>query len=57
MRPGDGVLYQGTHHRHGRLTPNPNSWSAHLFLHWIDRNGDYAAEAFDRPALQRAAGR
>jgi len=30
---------------------------AHLFLHWIDRNGDYAAEAFDRPALQRAAGR
>ncbi|CAN5386163.1 hypothetical protein BH10PSE15_BH10PSE15_09200 [soil metagenome] len=25
MRPGDGVLYQGIHHRHGRLDPNPNS--------------------------------
>ena len=57
MRPGDGVLYQGTHHRHGRLDPNPNAWSAHLFLHWIDRNGPYANEAFDQPALQRAMGR
>ena len=57
MRPGDGVLYQGTHHRHGRLDPNPNQWSAHLFLHWVDRAGPYAAEAFDQPALKRAAGR
>ena len=55
MRPGDGVLYQGTHHRHGRLDPNPNSWSAHLFLHWVDRNGPYKAEAFDRPTMERAA--
>lgn len=55
MRPGDGVLYQGTHHRHGRLDPNPNSWSAHLFLHWIDRNGPYKAEAFDRPTMERAS--
>jgi hypothetical protein len=57
MRPGDGVLYQGTHHRHGRVDPNPNAWSAHLFLHWIDRNGPYAGEAFDQPALRRAGAR
>ena len=54
MRPGDGVLYQGVHHRHGRLEPNPNSWSAHLFLHWIDPNGPYADQAFDRPAIEQA---
>lgn len=54
MRPGDGVLYQGTHHRHGRTDPNPNSWSAHLFLHWVDRNGPYKEHAFDRVALQQA---
>jgi hypothetical protein len=55
MRAGDATLYQGTHHRHGRLDPNPNSWSAHLFLHWVDRNGPYADQAFDRPTLERAA--
>jgi len=54
MRAGDGVLYQGVHHRHGRLEPNPNSWSAHLFLHWIDANGRYCDEAFDQPAIERA---
>ena len=54
MRPGDAVLYQGVHHRHGRLQPNPNSWSAHLFLHWVDPNGRYADQAFDRPAIERA---
>jgi len=47
MRPGDAVLYQGVHHHHGRTTPNPNRWSAHLFLHWVDRDGPYAAHAFD----------
>ena len=54
MRAGDGVLYQGVHHRHGRLEPNPNSWSAHLFLHWVDANGRYGDEAFDQPAIDRA---
>jgi hypothetical protein len=54
MRPGDGVAYQGTHHRHGRITPNPNSWSAHLFLHWVDRDGPYKDHAFDRIARQQA---
>lgn len=55
MAAGDGVLYQGTHHRHGRLDPNPNSWSAHLFLHWVEKDGRYKDQAFDRPAQARAA--
>lgn len=54
MAPGDGVLYQGVHHRHGRVDPNPNDWSAHLFLHWVDRAGPYAEHAFDRPTLEAA---
>lgn len=47
MQAGDAVLYQGVHHHHGRVTPNPNDWSAHLFLHWVARNGPYADQAFD----------
>lgn len=47
MAVGDAVLYQGVHRRHGRTTPNRNGWSAHAFLHWVDRNGPYAEHAFD----------
>jgi hypothetical protein len=47
MQPGDGVLYQGVHHHHARTMPNPNAWSAHLFLHWVSRDGPYADQAFD----------
>ncbi len=47
MQVGDAVLYQGVHHHHGRTTPNPNGWSAHLFLHWVARDGPYADQAFD----------
>ena len=47
MEPGDAVLYQGVHHHHGRTTPNPNAWSAHLFLHWVGRDGLYGQHAFD----------
>lgn len=47
MQIGDAVLYQGVNHRHGRISPNPNRWSAHLFLHWVDRNGPYREHAFD----------
>lgn len=57
MTPGDAVMYQGIARRHGRLDPNPNAWSAHLFLHWIDANGPYRAEAFDQPAMERARDR
>ena len=48
MAPGDAVLYRGVEFHHGRTTPNPNAWSAHLFLHWVDREGPHADEAFDR---------
>lgn len=48
MVAGDAVLYRGVEHRHGRLTPNPNAWSAHLFLHWVDRHGPYRDHAFDK---------
>lgn len=47
MQPGDCIAYQGITHRHGRLHPNPNHWSAHLFMHWVDRNGPFSQYAFD----------
>lgn len=47
MMPGDAVLYQGVHRLHGRMMPNPNRWSAHLFLHWVDPAGPYAEQAFE----------
>ena len=55
MQPGDAVLYQGVSYRHGRSTANPNRWSAHLFLHWVDRNGPYRSHAFDAERLAAAA--
>lgn len=54
MKVGDAVLYQGVKHRHGRLRPNPNGWSAHLFLHWVDRDGPYSDHAFDRQLSDEA---
>ena len=53
MRAGDAVMYRGVDHRHGRVEPNPNSWSAHLFMHWVDPNGPHADHAFDRVMLER----
>lgn len=47
MAVGDAILYQGVAYRHGRVTPNPNRWSAHMFLHWVDEAGPYRREAFD----------
>jgi hypothetical protein len=41
------LLYRGVNHRHGRIKPNPNGWSAHLFLHWVDREGPYRDHGFD----------
>ncbi|HEX9955016.1 MAG TPA: hypothetical protein VGB48_07370 [Allosphingosinicella sp.] len=57
MQPGDAVLYQGVRYRHGRLIPNPNRWSAHLFLHWVDRNGPYRDHAFDAERIASEAAR
>jgi hypothetical protein len=53
MRAGDAVIYRGVDRRHGRVEPNPNRWSAHLFMHWVDANGPYAEHAFDRVALAK----
>lgn len=52
MEVGDAVLYRGTNYAHGRITPNPNAWSAHIFLHFVDRNGPYRDEAFDGTAAR-----
>jgi hypothetical protein len=51
MQVGDAVLYQGVVYRHGRVSPNPNRWSAHLFLHWVDSAGPYRQHAFDGKAM------
>ena len=51
MNVGDAVAYRGVEHRHGRTVPNPNAWSAHLFLHWIDPDGPHADRAFDGKGL------
>lgn len=53
MEVGDAVLYRGVHRRHGRITPNPNGWSAHLFLHWVARDGPYADFGFDGQPVPR----
>jgi hypothetical protein len=47
MAPGDAVAYRGVDHRHGRITANPNRWTAHLFCHWVDPGGPFADQAFD----------
>jgi hypothetical protein len=57
MMPGDAVLYQGVNHRHARLEPNPNRWSAHVFMHWVAADGPHAEQAFDRPKLAAVQGR
>jgi hypothetical protein len=55
MQVGDAVLYRGTNHRHGRVDPNPNQWSAHLFLHWVERGGQYETYAFDGRPPEKVA--
>lgn len=52
MQPGDAVLYRGIDLRHGRTQPNPNQWSAHLFLFWVERGGQFAQHAFDAERLR-----
>ena len=52
MQPGDAVLYRGMDLRHGRVHPNPNQWSAHLFLFWVERNGKFKEHAFDEERLR-----
>ncbi|WP_423141486.1 hypothetical protein ACOYW6_11680 [Parablastomonas sp. CN1-191] len=52
MQPGDAVLYRGIDLRHGRTQPNPNRWSAHLFLFWVERGGPFSQHAFDEDRLR-----
>ena len=52
MQPGDAVLYRGIDLRHGRTRPNPNQWSAHLFLFWVERGGEFEQHAFDVQRLK-----
>ena len=52
MQPGDAVLYRGIDLRHGRMQPNPNRWSAHLFLFWVERGGQFEQHAFDVQRLK-----
>lgn len=52
MQPGDAVLYRGMDLRHGRTQPNPNRWSAHLFLFWVERGGEFRQHAFDVQRLR-----
>ena len=47
MRPGDAVMYRGPELAHGRTAPNPNGWSAHLFMHWVDADGPHRDLAFE----------
>lgn len=47
LEPGDALLYRGVELRHARMTPNPNRWSAHLFLFWVDAEGPFKEHAFD----------
>jgi hypothetical protein len=51
MSAGDAVIYRGFDYRHGRTMPNPNRWSAHLFMHWVDRDGPHRDQAFDRKPM------
>jgi hypothetical protein len=55
LEPGDAVVYRGTALRHGRVTPNPNRWSAHLFMHWIDLDGPHKDFAYDRHKMPTGA--
>jgi len=54
LRVGDALVYRGTEHRHARITPNPNGWSAHIFMHWVDPSGPHADQAFDGAGTPRS---
>lgn len=52
MQPGDAIIYRGIELRHGRTVPNPNKWSAHLFLFWVESDGEFTRHAFDNERLR-----
>lgn len=46
MPEGGALLYLGSQRRHGRVEPNPNKWSAHMFLQWVSKDGPHRDYAF-----------
>jgi len=54
LKAGDALLYRGVNLRHGRMQQNPNRWSAHLFLFWVDAEGEFKDLAFDRMSFNNA---
>jgi len=46
-RGGGCGIVPASHYPHGRIQPNPNAWSAHLFLFFVDRDGPFRDHAFD----------
>lgn len=50
LNPGDAVLYLGNEIYHGRETFE-GFYCNQLFLHWVQRNGRYTENLFDRARL------
>lgn len=50
LAPGDAVLYLGHECRHWR-EPLAGDWSAHLFLHYVFEDGEWAGYQFDQTPL------
>lgn len=47
QQPGDALCYQGTRVPHWR-EPFPGRWHGQVFLHFVERDGRFAAHALDR---------
>ena len=48
LEPGDALVYRGCECDHWRAKFTSGSWQAQAFLHYVDANGPYAEERFDR---------
>ena len=55
LSPGDAVIYRGCEAKHWRKA-FPGNHHAQVFVHYVDKNGPYAENRFDkRPALGMGA--
>jgi alkylated DNA repair dioxygenase AlkB len=48
LEPGDALIYRGCECDHWRNKFTSGTWQAQTFLHYVDANGPYAEEKFDR---------
>jgi hypothetical protein len=48
LEPGDALVYRGCECDHWRTKFASGSWQAQAFLHYVDANGPYAEEKWDR---------